>query len=192
MDIGKAFIDAWSIYIKNFVILVLAGIVAAILSILVAPMVGFQMMFVKAKRGEQIAFNDIFAPFKSFVNLFFGAVWIGILVFLMLLPGIICLNMGWNAVGGVLLFLGILAAIYFGISWIFALLLIYDKGLSINNGMKASRALVQKNNWWMHLLLIILAGIVGGIGNIAWGIGAILTLPLGYGAIASAYAEESK
>ncbi|MDD5382785.1 MAG: hypothetical protein PHH60_03925, partial [Candidatus Margulisbacteria bacterium] len=66
------------------------------------------------------------------------------------------------------------------------------KGLSINAGLAASRALVTKNNWWLHFLLVVLAGFVGGIGNVLWGIGAILTMPLGIGAIACAYAEESK
>jgi hypothetical protein len=39
---------------------------------------------------------------------------------------------------------------------------------------------------------VILAGIVGGLGNILWGVGAILTMPLGVGAIAAAYVEETK
>jgi len=193
MDIGKAFVDSWNIYIKNFIIILLAGIVASILSILVAPLVGFYMMFVKAKRGTAIAFNDVFGQFGKFVPLFFGAIWIGILCGLCLVPGIIVLSMGWNnTIGGILLFLGILAVIYLAVCWMFALYIIADKGLGINASLAASRALVTKNNWWMHLLLLILSGIVAGIGNIAWGIGSILTMPIGMGAIACAYAEEAK
>ena len=192
MDIGKAFVDSWNIYIKNFIIILLAGIVASILSILIAPYVGFQMMFVKSKRAAGISFNDVFAPFSKFLSLFFGAIWIGIILLLALIPAVICFYMQWNLIGGILMLAGILLDIYLGVSWMFALLLVYDKNLSINDALKASREIVSKNNWWMHLLLLILAGIVGSIGNILWGVGAILTLPLGMGAIACAYAEEAK
>lgn len=191
MDIGKAFVDSWNTYIKNFIIIILAGIISAILGFLIAPLVGFQMMFVKAKRGGAVSFNDVFAPFSRFLSVFFGAIWIAVILALAFAPAAICFYLGWNAAGGILAFAAVLLDIYLGTSWIFALLFIYDKGLSINAGMKASRALVTKNNWWMHFLLLVLAGIVSGVGNILWGVGAILTMPLGVGAIASAYAEES-
>lgn len=192
MDIGKAFTDAFNIYIKNFVIIVLAGLVSSLLGFLICPFVGFQMMFVKAKRGGAIAFNDVFAPFSKFMNLALGALWIGILIALCFAPSVLAFYLNWNLVGSLLAVAAVLAAIYLGVSWMFALLMIYDKGLSINQGLKASRELVAKNNFWMHLVLVILAGIVGGLGNILWGVGAILTMPIGMGAIAAVYAEETK
>lgn len=192
MDIGKAFTDSFNIYIKNFIIILLAGIVSSILGFLIVPLVGFQMMFVKAKRGGAIAFNDVFSTFSKFVNLFFGAIWIGILIALCFAPSVLCFYLNWNLVGSLLMVAAVLLAVYLGVSWMFALLLIYDKGLSINQGLKASRELVAKNNFWMHLVLVILAGVVSGLGNILWGVGAILTMPLGIGAIAAVYAEETK
>ena len=192
MNIGKAFTDSWNVYIKNFIVIFLAGIVASILSILVAPYIGFMLMFASAKKGGTIGFGDVFAPFSKFVNLFFGAIWIGILLMLCWLPSIICFYLGWNTIGMILSLEAIIADLYLGVCWMFSLLMVYDKGLSINDSLKASRELVTKNNFWMHLLLLILAGIVGGIGNILWGIGALLTMPLGMGAIACAYAEEAK
>jgi len=192
MDIGKAFVDSWNIYVKNIIIIILAGIVSSLLGILIAPLVGFQMMFVKAKRGNPVSFNDVFATFGAFINLFFGAIWIGIILTLMFAPMGICFYLGWNAIGFLFLIAAVLVDIYLGVNWMFALLLIYDKGLSIGAGMKASRELVAKNNWWLHLVLLILAGVVGGLGNIVWGIGVILTMPIGIGAIACAYAEEAK
>jgi hypothetical protein len=176
MDIGKSFVDSWNIYIKNFIILLLALIVAGVLGcitlgLLAIPLiVGFQLMFVNAKRGKAIAFNDLFVPIGNFFKLFFGAIWIAILILLVLLPGIICLVMKWNVIGGILLAAGVLFDIYLGVNWIFALLLIQDKGLSINNALKTSRGIVSKNNWWLHLLLIILVGLVGQIGGVAWGV----------------------
>ncbi|MBU0630440.1 MAG: hypothetical protein KKC80_05920 [Candidatus Margulisbacteria bacterium] len=192
MDIGKAFVDAWNNYTKNFVVLILAAIVSSIIGILIAPMVGFQMMFVKAIRGEAVSFNDIFAPFRRFGALALAACWITILLMLAFIPGGLCFYLNWNLVGGLLIFAAILLDIYLGVCWLFALLLIYDKGMSINNSLKTSREIVTRNNWWMHFLLVVLAGIVSSLGNVLWGIGAILTMPVGVGAIASAYAEETK
>ncbi len=192
MDIGKAFTDTWDIYVKNFVNIILAGIVAMILSILVVPMVGFQMMFVKAKRGGAPVLNDVFVPFGKFLDLLLGALCIGIVLFLAIVPSMLFYLLNWNFLGMILLLGGIALDIYLGVSWMFALLLIYDKGLSIGDSLKASKELVAKNNFWMHLLLVILAGIIGGIGNIFWGIGSILTMPIGVGAIACVYADEAK
>ncbi|MBU1866875.1 MAG: hypothetical protein KKD13_00155, partial [Candidatus Margulisbacteria bacterium] len=61
MDIGKAFVDAWNTYTKNLIVIILAAIVSSILWYLIVPMVGFQMMFVKAKRGEGVSFNEVFS-----------------------------------------------------------------------------------------------------------------------------------
>lgn len=192
MDISKAFVDSWNVYVKHFFVIVLASIVASLLSILIAPVVGLQMMFVKAKRGGNVEFNELFSPFKRFFALFFGAIWIMILLLLVYLPAIIAFSLNWNVIGLVLVLAGIAADIYLGVSWMFAILMIYDQNLSIGAAMKASRELVVGNNFWLHLLLLVLAGIVSGLGNIIWGIGAFLTLPLGLGAIVCAYIEESK
>ncbi|MDD5382786.1 MAG: hypothetical protein PHH60_03930, partial [Candidatus Margulisbacteria bacterium] len=126
MDIGKAFVDSWNIYIKNFIIVLLAGIVSSILGILIAPMVGFQMMFAKAKRGNAIGFNDVFAPFGKFLSLFFGAIWIGIILMLVFAPAVICFYLNWNLIGTILIIAAILVDIYLGVSWMYALLMIYD------------------------------------------------------------------
>ncbi|HTY13015.1 MAG TPA: hypothetical protein VMD02_02375 [Candidatus Omnitrophota bacterium] len=192
MDIGKAFVDSWNVYIKNFIIIFLAGIVASILGFLVAPYIGAMTMFVKAKKGGSIGFGDVFAPFSKFINLFFGAIWIGILLMLCWLPAVVCFYLSWNAIGMILSLAALIADIYLGVCWMYSLLMVYDKGISVNDSLKASRELVTKNNFWMHLLLLILAGIVGGIGSILFQVGVLLTLPLGMGAIACAYAEEAK
>jgi hypothetical protein len=192
MDIGKAFVDAWNIYVKNFIVLILAGIVTMFLFWLVAPLVGFQMMFVKAKRGEPIVFNDVFAPFSKFWPLAIASAWITILLCLAFVPMVIAFCLEWYWLGIILTIAAVVLDVYVGVAWLFALLLIYEKGLGINAALKASKDLVSKNNWWLVFLLVILAGFVSGLGNIALYIGAILTMPLGTGAIACAYAEIAK
>ncbi len=179
MDITKAFTDAANIYVKNFFNILLATLVVMLLGvitlgILYMPLlIGLQMMFVKAKRGEAIGLNDVFTPMKRFFALFFGTVWIGILV----------------AIGFILL---IVPGLIWASWWMYALLYIYDKNLGIGAGMRASKEVVRKNNLWMHLLLLILAAIVSNLGSYVFWVGILLTMPLGWGAVACAYADESK
>jgi hypothetical protein len=178
MDIVKAFKDAFDIYIKNFIIIILGTLVAIALGmltfgILYAPLlVGVQMLFVKAKRGQPLRFTEIFSPIKRFFSLFFGCIWIAILItigfILLVVPGLIW--MSW---------------------WIFALLFIYDKGMGIGQGMAASKQIVRKNNLWLHLILIILTCVVAQLGYYVFVIGYLFTLPLALGAIACAYVDES-
>ncbi|MDD4178699.1 MAG: hypothetical protein PHH14_01440 [Candidatus Margulisbacteria bacterium] len=179
MDIVKAFTDAWNIYIKNFFTIFLATLVVIILGALtlgllfIPLMIGLQMLFVKAKRGEAIALNDIFAPVNRFFALFFGNIWIVILV----------------AVGLLLL---IVPGLCWASWWMYSLLFIFDKKLGIGAGMRASKEVVRKNNLWMHLLFLILASVVAHLGSYIFWVGIFLTFPLGWGAVACAYADESK
>lgn len=179
MDIVKAFKDAFDIYIKNFIVIILATLVAIALGMLtlgilyIPLLVGVQMLFVKAKRGKPLVFNEIFSPIKRFFAIFFGSIWIGILVviglILLIVPGLIWAS--W---------------------WMFALLFIVDKGMGIGAGMAASKEIVRKNNLWLHLLLIILACAVANVGIYVFRIGYLFTMPLAMGALACAYADESK
>jgi len=179
MDIVKAFTDAFNIYIKNFIIIILATLVAMVLGmftlgLLYLPLlVGVQMLFVKAKRGQPLVFAEIFSPIKRFFALFFGSIWMAILVIigiiLLIVPGLIWAS--W---------------------WIFMMLFIFDKQMGIGAAMRASKDVVRKNNVWLHLLLIILACVVAQIGIYAFRVGYLFTLPLAMGAIACAYADEAK
>jgi len=191
MDIGKAFIDAWNIYTKNFIVVFLAGIVAVLLCWLVSPAIGFQMMFIKAGKGTPIVFNDVFAAFDRFGALVLGSLLIILLLLLCFLPAAICFLMNWDILGVLLIIAGLSLGIYLAVCWIFSLLMICDQGLSLGAALASSRALVIKNGWWTHFLLLVLVGIVAGIGKALLGIGVLLTIPLGIGALTCAYAEES-
>jgi len=179
MDIVKAFTDAWNIYVKNFFTIFLATLVVLVLGVLtlgllyVPLLVGLQMLFVKAKRGEAIALNDIFAPVQRFFALFFGTIWMAILI----------------VIGLILL---VVPGLCWATWWMYALLFIFDKKLGIGAGMRASKDLVRKNNLWMHLLFLILTSVVANLGSYVFGVGILLTMPLGWGALACAYADESK
>lgn len=183
MNIGKPFVDAWNIYRKNWVTMIVALIILVLLSILtlgilyIPLFIGFQMLFVNAKRGKKISANDILAPISRFFSLFFGNLAIGILILfgllLLIVPGL-----AWAA------------------WWLYAILFIYDKNMHIEDGMKASKDIVRKNGTWWHLLFLVLVIIVDNI--FVWFVPTIgmimklVTTPIAFGAIACAYADESK
>lgn len=204
MDIGKAFTDAWNIYLKNFWTIFLANLVAVLLSIitlgiLFPPLsIGLQSLFLKAKRGEPFVLHDIFGPMARFWPLT-GATAYYFLVILMaiLLPclGVLALLIwpGWMT--GLAAFLAIvLFFLSFGwMTWyLFMFLLIYDKKMRVSEAMAASKALVRKNNVWLHLLLLLLSGIVSQLGSNVFYIGVLFTAPLGAGALACAYDNETR
>lgn len=182
MEIGKTLTDAWDIYLKNFVVIFFSYIIMLVLGIctlgllLVPLMVGTQMLFVKAKRGEKISIGDIFGPVKRFFALFFGIIWIAILI----------------VIGFVL---GIAPGLIFAVWWMFALLSIYDKGLGIGAGMKASKEIINnpntKNSLWTHYGLMALSYIAYSIAHpflvIAIAIAAFMLGAKNIGIAASSY-----
>ena len=183
MDVVKPFKDSWEIYSKNFITIFLSLIGAIALScitlgILMMPLlVGFMMQFVKAKRGQAIAFNDIFEPIGAkYWPLTLAGLWTGLLTSfgfaLLILPGL-C----WSA------------------WWLYTYYFIADKNLGIGAAMRASKDLVRKNDIWMHIVFIILVGAVVGVGSsvpLAGPVLGLLLLPISLGAISCAYVEEAK
>ena len=201
MDIGKLFNDAWNIYSKNVVTIILSFIVAALLSaitigILAIPLfTGVQMLFVKAKRGEAITLNNIFDTLKNFGNMIIaGLIIIAVVIVTCLIPRIFYF-LRLPALGMILYIAAIIFLAYLYVTWMFVFLLIQDKGIAPKDALQKSRELVMQNNFWMHLLLLVLAGIVYMIPGIIPIIGMILMLasgPYACGVIACAYADEAK
>jgi hypothetical protein len=179
MDPVKYFKQAWEIYVGNFVTIILASLAAHVigvlsLMVLYFPLVlGLQMMFVRAKRGEEIKFGDLFIAFDRAITIIIANVIIGLLI-----------------VFGLILF--ILPGLIMGAWWMFALFYIYDKKMRMLDAMNASRKLVEKGNLWMHLVLLILAMVVSQFGTYVFTLGVVFTLPLGMGAIACAYEDQSQ
>jgi len=88
-----------------------------------------------------------------------------------------------------------LALIYLYVSIMYAFLMIQDKGLAPKEALFASKDLVAKNNFWMHLLFLVLVGIVYVIPVIIPTLGFILMFLTGSyacGVLACAYENEAK
>ena len=190
MNIGKIFGDTWSIYSKNFFVLTLAGIVALLLCWLLVPIVGFQMMFVKAKRGETIVFKDMFSCFGEFWSLLLISSWMFLPILITLFVSTILIALNLVVVGIVNCLFGfIISCFYFAVIWIYALLIGADKKLAAQQCLAASKKMVRDNGFWPHLFFLFLVGIVFSTGSLLWGALNIIAIPFGLGAIACAYEE---
>ncbi|MBN2057287.1 MAG: hypothetical protein JW782_00625 [Candidatus Saganbacteria bacterium] len=190
MNIGKPFVDAWNIYIKNFGTIIIGLLIALILSlvtfgVLALPLfVGFQLLFVKAMRGEKLVANSVLDPvgrYFSLVGAYFG---IGLFIFL----------------GCILL---IVPGLAFAAWWMYAMLFIVDRNMHIEDGMRSSKELVRKNGTWWHLLFLVVIFFINFvIGQIVMALNipvwvyyvlsTVLVAPITSGALACAYADESK
>src|SRR3989338_3092764 len=183
MNIGKPFVDSWNIYIKNLGTILIGLIILIILSVItlgvlyIPLLIGLQILFVKAKRGQAITANEVLAPVSRYFSLSFGSICICFLVLfgllLLIVPGL-----AWAS------------------WWMFAALIMYDKNAHIEEGMRLSKEIVRKNGTWWHLLFL---SIVWFIDNVfVWFFGPLgfiikfATTPLMMGAVACAYVDEAQ
>jgi hypothetical protein len=183
MNLSKPFVDSWSIFVKHLGTILIGLIIVIILSVitcfvlLIPLLVGFQMLFVKAKRGQQISANDVLAPIGRYFSLSFGIMGIGILVgfglCLLIVPGLALAS--W---------------------WMYALLYMYDRHMHIEDAMKSSKDVVRKSGTWWHLLFLVIVCFIDNVVACFFGpfflLAKFITTPVTLGAIACAYADESK
>jgi len=183
VDIGACVSRAWEFYKSDFggifgpvllAFLIMAvvqvpfeiipgagSVIGSILGMIVGgPMTGGLWLYlIHKKRGQPVQLGDIFNGFRlAFLPLLLLSVVSGILVVL----GIFCC---------------IIPGIYLAIAWTFAIPLIMDKRLDFWQAMEVSRKVVTRN-WFMVLLIAIVASILAALGVIACCIGVIFTLPL--------------
>jgi uncharacterized membrane protein len=184
MELGKALQKSIDLYLKNFGLLFISGLVAAILSvvtigILAGPLIGgFIIMILKLERGEKAEFNEIFAHFDKFIPTLIIAI-IGMII---------------SIVIGIIPFLGIILGFIAGpfINFVSALAIAFvvEKNIEPIDAIKRGYDCFMTNPGinWIYSLII---GILSGIGAIACGIGVIFTLPLSTVGMTIAYLEIS-
>jgi DNA-directed RNA polymerase subunit RPC12/RpoP len=181
---------------------------SAILSIvLTGPLMGgLWIFYVKKVRGEEAGINDAFSGFQRFGQLLLGNFIPGLLAGLCLLPvaivfiaGAIIMseNRGGSpfesgagiamvSVGALFVIAGICGMTYLSTCWMFTLPLVADKGMGFWDAMSLSRQVVIKH-WWMTFLVLLVIGLVGSLGMLACGVGLLVTGPLAFAALATAY-----
>lgn len=176
MDIGKLVKRGWDLTWKRPEAFLIAGIItmllgAASLGILLAPLAaGLQMMYVRAARGERVASGDVFRYLNKTIPLLLAAVVLVVAVsiglVLLVVPGLILL--AW---------------------WMHVLPLMADRDLGLGEAMRASRTACASQGLLLSVVFMLVVGFIGAVGGAAWGLGAIVTLPLSSGALAAAYAD---
>jgi hypothetical protein len=169
---------AWDLIKKDFWLLVGASFVAGLLAglgiiglIIGGPMMGgLYGLFLRKRRGQPATFGDAFNGFSvAFVPLMLGLIVSGLLTAL-----------------GVLLCL--LPGIYLGVSWVFALPLIYDKKLDFWDAMELSRKVVGKH-WWGMFGFLLVAWLLAIGGLLVCCVGVFVTSAIMQVAIVCAYED---
>ena len=84
------------------------------------------------------------------------------------------------------LFICLVPAAFFSVSWAFAVPLIIDKQMHFVAALKTSWRMVMKH-WWQVLGLVLVAGLLSGLGALACCIGVVFTLPISFAAMMFAY-----
>ena len=180
--------EGFNLYKNNFTTLVLASVIALVLStvtfgLLAGPMIAglivvtLQLLRKKEPRPDA---GRVFRGFDYFLNSFlFFAVW----GFVILLGSFILAL--FPIIGQLLSLFFVYAAQAF---LMFGMYLIVDKHL---NFFPASRESIKtvKTNFWPFFGLSAIASIIGTIGAIAFGIGLVFTIPIQACILAVAYQE---
>ena len=183
---GEWIEDGFNLYKANLGPLVLASLLAILLSsisfgILTGPMMaGLVLVTLKIldKKQPQPSGGEVFRGFDYFLNSFlFFLVW-GLIIGLgiAILTLVFCLG------------LVLAAPIIYGAQafLMFGLFLIVDRKMDFWPASMESINTV-KNNFWPLLGLSVVAGLIGGIGSIACGIGIFFTFPIQICILAVAY-----
>lgn len=182
MDLGKNIQESINVYFKNFGVLLLAGLVASLITsvtfgILAGPVLGgFMILVLKVLRGEQQEFNEIFAHFDQFASTFIASIiCFGIMCIATIIP---LLN--------ILLLIVLNPLITF--IWAVSLVLIIDKKLKPLEAIQQGFEWVKANPLMTWVYCFVMA-FLSGVGVIACGIGLLVTAPLSLVGMVIAYKE---
>jgi uncharacterized membrane protein len=188
VKIGEWIETGFNLYKNNFTTLVLAALIALVLStvtigILTGPMIAGLIIItlqLLRKTESKPEAGAVFKGFSYFLPSFlFTIVW-GIAIL------IGSLIVGWFPIIGQLLSLFF---VYLAQAFLmFGLYLIVDKQMDF---WPASQLSIQtvKTNFWPFFGLAAIASIIGSIGALAFGIGVVLTIPIQICILAVAYQE---
>jgi len=145
LDIGRCFEDAWDVFLKNWLILIVAGLLSTVLSfitlfILTGPLTaGFCLLALNALQREdrRVDLNDLFGMFHRFfglVGMFFLttiAVMLGLL--LCVVPGLFLMTI-----------------------WMFPFLILVDQQAGVFESLGRSQEMTFQVGFWdMFVLMLV-------------------------------------
>ena len=186
--VGNAFNRGLEIYKENFVPLLVATLLAALIGgftcgICSAPLFGgvLAMIFAAMRGGGAPQIGDVFKGFQKFAPAFVSFLVLGIVGQIVYTVLLVIPVVGW------ILLIPACAAI--GAMVIWALLIVTDQDASIGDAIGKPFKLLGDKRFWSFVLVSFLASILGCLGAIVCGIGIFFTLPFYYCMTAAAYEE---
>ncbi len=212
LDVGSCFNRSWELLKSNFWLVVGATFLSSViqqapsliplLGIFVSLALygilagGLYQFFIKLIRGQSDGFGDIFSGFgPRWVQLMLVPIVQGLL--LAVFVGVVALVVG----GGVylarsgktlnpLVFLIVpvvmVPVAYLGLSWMFSLPLVIDRGMNAWPAMELSRRVITMH-WWSFFAMMLAGVAIMFAGVLACGIGIFVALPVFTGMLTYAY-----
>ena len=179
IDIGAELGKGWQLFRANMGVLVVAGVIAYIISLLTCGVLGGPLvagMFLIAQRllkndPVKPQAGDVFKGFDVFVQALL------VLVFAIVAVCIV----GWIP------FIGQLIALVVGPIMMWALVFVTYQKLTAIDAIKKVVEHTKNGEFTMPLLFALIANLISMLGALACGIGVFFTLPIGYCMIACCY-----
>jgi hypothetical protein len=169
MDVGKILGEAWRIYVRDIVVLVIATLVAGLLTIVTigilagAMFAGLYLMVIERIRdGKAPQVGDVFGCMDRWLQLF------GTILALVILVAI-----------GFLFF--IVPGVYLIVIWAFVIPLMAEKRLTFAEARAASKKLVDDAGFWTVFVVLLVLAIVESVASsvIGYVLNPFHLLPIG-------------
>jgi uncharacterized membrane protein len=178
------------------------------LGILMGPMMcGIYLALFKQRRGQPVEFGDLFKGFDYFGDSLIAALLHLVPAFVIIIPTYIffyislfamlaasggqpdpAVVLGFFGFWGIVLIVLMVVLILISVAFMFAYPLIIERHLSGFDAVKLSMKAAMANFWGL-LGLMLLTGLLSFAGVLLCYVGAILVLPISFGAIATAYEQ---
>jgi len=189
VKIGDAISEGWNIYKDNFGLVFLGCLITWLVSavscnICLGPLVcGMFMILARiVKKSEpKPEVGDVFKGFDKFLPAFLLVLVCGICYFVLQ-----CILLMIPVIGWILL---LIVAFAYGPILTWALMLVANRGMKWTEAVGVVLKSTFNGKFTMPILLGILAGIIGGAGIVACGIGVLFTMPLAVCIYAAAYEQ---
>jgi uncharacterized membrane protein len=190
VSIGNAFNKGLQLYKENFLLIFLASLLAGLIGgfscgICLGPMqcglIGICLTLLRGQEPKPQV-GDVFKGFQKFVPAFVTMLVLGLGFFVInLILGLIPI-VGWLAALVIAYFISPAVS-----AW--AMFLIQDQNATIGEAITTPFKMMGDGKFWMIMLIIFLAGLLGAVGLIACIIGVFFTMPFAMCMTAAAYQE---
>ena len=188
--LGPSLDKGLNLYKENFMIVFPATALAMVVGgvtcgICTGPMFcGVFAIILALLRGKdpKPAFGDVFNGFSRFLPAFLAMLVTTVVISVATTVLMVVPILGWIAA-----FLINMCVVPTVVVW--ALLLVTDQDATFGEAITTPFKLLQDKRFWPVVLVLIVAGLIGGLGVIACGAGIFISMPLACCIIAAAYEE---